>query len=104
MTEQERTQSTRDDWREVAFSLVANAIRQSSANIIHTIREYIDKAVHAVIKSIVITFLMLVGAVFVLIGAAQHVGTLLGMSAYGYYVVGGVVLIVAGLMHFARKE
>ncbi len=88
----------------MALSLVTNAIKQSSANIVQIVHERIDKATHAIIKRVTIAFLMLLGGALVLIGCAQYLGSILGMSAYGYLIVGGVVLIIALLMQFASRE
>jgi len=87
----------------MALTMVSNAIKQSSANIMQMVHEKVDRTAHAIIKRVTIVFLMLLGAAFVLVGAAQYLGALLGMVAYGYMILGGAVLVVAALMHFASK-
>ncbi len=88
----------------MALTMVSNAIKQSSANIMQMVHEKVDRTAHAIIKRVTIVFLMLLGAAFVLVGAAQYVGSVLGMNAYGYGIVGGIVLVIAALMQFASRN
>lgn len=104
MTDKKTAPETGEDWKQLALSLVTSAVKQSSTGIVQMVHEKIDKTTHAIVKRITIVFLMLLGAAFVLVGAAQYLGMLLGMVAYGYLVLGGVVLLVAALMHFASRE
>ncbi len=104
MSKDTKVDELHDNWKDMAFSLVSQAVKQSSANIVQAIHDRVDTAVDALIKRLIITALFLFGSLFVLVGFAQYLGAMLGISAYGYLIVGGGIICIAFLMHFARTK
>lgn len=96
---------TGEDWKTMALTLVTTAIQQSGAHIMGLVHERVDAVVHGVVKRVVMLFLVLLGAAFVLLAAALALASLLpawGLAG-GFGIVGGILLLAALLMRFASR-
>ncbi len=102
MTQSKEPTSTAD-WKEAALSLVTTAIKNSGAPLLQMVHDKIDATTHAIITRVTTVALFLLGGTFLAIAAALWLGDALGAPAYGFGIVGAVVVCLGVFIRFAQR-
>jgi hypothetical protein len=86
------------EWKKLIAGYVAVAIRELSGGIIEKIRDTVHSAISRFVRSLVGLLLVLVGMVFLAVGAVQFLAEALGSLWMGYGIVGALFLIIGLLL------
>lgn len=100
----EKEESTLSDWKEIALQFGVNAVREFSRKAIEGVHQKIEQAVTMLIRRLLVLFLLLIGIIFLLVGVAQVINSLLVGSSLGYIVVGAVSVVIAVIVSLANKD
>lgn len=98
-------EETTSDWKAILLPIVTTLFQQYSTIIAEGIHEKVDQLLTEATKRLIIALLMLIGAVFALVGIAYLINELFNTEpSTGFLVVGGAVLIIGILMNYANKK
>lgn len=93
------------DWKAILLPIVTTLFQQYSTIIAEGIHDKVDSLLSEATKRLIIALLILIGAVFALVGIAYLINEIFGTNpSTGFLVVGGAVLLVGILMNYARNK